>query len=125
MNGSTFDPAAAGVGSHTITYSFTDNNGCTGTNQVMVKVNDCSFLEENNAGNFEVYPNPTRGIITLKGIENLQEIKSINVLDNKGALIKKVKVNETQIDLSSFSTGIYFIEIKHQLGTGRIKVVKQ
>ena len=73
----------------------------------MVKVNDCSFLEENNAGNFEVYPNPTRGIIIPKGIENPQEIKSINVLDNKGALIKKVKVNETQIDLSLFYWNIF------------------
>jgi hypothetical protein len=46
-------------------------------------------------------------------------------LDNKGALIKKIGINEMQVDLSSFSTGIYFIEIKHQLGSGRVKVVKQ
>ena len=49
----------------------------------------------------------------------------IHLLDNKGALLRKMGNNETQVDLSSFSTGIYFIEIKHQLGTGRIKVIKQ
>ena len=33
------------------------------------------------------------------------------------ALLRKIGINETQVDLSSFSTGIYFLEIKHQLGT--------
>ena len=33
--------------------------------------------------------------------------------------------HQAQVDLSSLSTGIYFIEIKHQLGSGRIKVIKQ
>ena len=28
VSGSTFDPAAAGVGTHTITYTYTDGNGC-------------------------------------------------------------------------------------------------
>ena len=34
VSGSQFDPELAGIGTHSITYSFTDNNGCT---------NDCSF----------------------------------------------------------------------------------
>ena len=33
-----FDPAAAGVGVHTITYDFTDTNGCTGSASDMVEV---------------------------------------------------------------------------------------
>ncbi len=39
VTGSTFDPAAAGVGTHTITYTFTDGNGCIGsdTKDIVVK----------------------------------------------------------------------------------------
>lgn len=73
----------------------------------------------------KLFPNPTSDIITLKGINSLTDVSYIHLLDNKGALLKKIGINETQVDLSSFSTGIYFIEIKHQLGSGRIKVIKQ
>ncbi|MFT5265348.1 MAG: hypothetical protein ACI8YQ_004101, partial [Polaribacter sp.] len=40
VNGFTysFDPAAAGVGVHTLSYQFTDGNGCTGTGTDMVEV---------------------------------------------------------------------------------------
>ncbi len=34
----TFDPAAAGVGTHTITYDYTDTNGCTGSSTDDVEV---------------------------------------------------------------------------------------
>lgn len=36
--GTSFDPFKAGVGIHTITYSYTDANGCTGTTSVNVEV---------------------------------------------------------------------------------------
>ncbi len=31
VSGSTFDPSIAGLGTHTVTYTYTDDNGCTGT----------------------------------------------------------------------------------------------
>ena len=90
---------------------------------------ECSSLSISNdvigKNKIFVYPNPTSDNITLKGISSLTDVSYIHLLDNKGALLRKMGNNETQVDLSSFSTGIYFIEIKHQLGTGRIKVIKQ
>ena len=84
------------------------------------------FIENSIYGKpANAYPNPTSDIITVKGINSLTDISCIHLLDNKGALLRKIGINETQVDLSSFSTGIYFLEIKHQLGTGRVKVIKQ
>ena len=98
-------------------------NGCTDTSSCVL-INSVQITSNfNNV--VSVYPNPSSDIITLKGINSLTEVSHIHLLDNKGALLKKIGINETKVDLSSFSTGIYFIEIKHQLGTGRIKVVKQ
>ncbi|MGD1890576.1 MAG: fibronectin type III domain-containing protein, partial [Cyclobacteriaceae bacterium] len=37
-----FDPGAAGDGTHTITFSFTDGNGCTNQTSQQVVVNDCT-----------------------------------------------------------------------------------
>lgn len=39
MSGSTFNPATAGVGGHSITYSYTDGNGCSDIATQMVTVN--------------------------------------------------------------------------------------
>lgn len=39
ISGSTFDPAVAGVGTHTITYSYTDGNSCSNTATATVTVN--------------------------------------------------------------------------------------
>ena len=98
-------------------------NGCVDTS-ACVTINTME-INENNLKDVEVYPNPTSDIITIKGLNSLSDVSYIHLLDNKGALVKKVSINESQIDLSSFSTGIYFIEIKHRDGTGRIKVIKQ
>ncbi len=40
ITGNTFDPNAAGVGSHTITYSLTNGNGCSSTTSQIVDVDD-------------------------------------------------------------------------------------
>lgn len=39
ISGSQFDPAVAGAGTHTITYSYTDGNGCTNSSSQTVVVN--------------------------------------------------------------------------------------
>ncbi|HRT54456.1 MAG TPA: hypothetical protein P5291_10260, partial [Flavobacteriales bacterium] len=39
VSGNSFDPAVAGLGSHTITYSYTDGNGCSNTCTCTITVN--------------------------------------------------------------------------------------
>ena len=100
----------------------------------LVSVELLSTLTNNPLGSFEntidvkplnIYPNPASDIITIKGINSLNHVSNIHLLDNKGALLKKIGINENQVDLSSFSAGIYFIQIKHQNGIEKIKVFKQ
>lgn len=38
VSGSSFDPSMAGIGSHTISYNYTDGNGCTGTGFTVINV---------------------------------------------------------------------------------------
>ena len=106
------------------TVIYTNVFGCDSIEYLDIIINHTG-IGENILKDLEVYPNPTSDIITLKGINSLKDVSYIHLLDNKGALLRKIGINETQIDLSSLSTGIYFIEIKHQLGTGRVKVIKQ
>jgi len=60
---------------------------------------------------FKIYPNPANNFIDIE-----TELKnySISVFDNMGKLILKEKSNQnnTRIDLSPFSNGIYFIQLQ-------------
>ncbi len=47
---SSFDPAEAGIGTHTITYSYTDGNSCENTATVDIVVNDLPTVTFNQVG---------------------------------------------------------------------------
>ncbi|MAO02812.1 MAG: hypothetical protein CMD05_07845, partial [Flavobacteriales bacterium] len=87
--------------------------------------NPLSFTENNiNEKSLNIFPNPTSNIVTLNGIKSLNDVSYIHLFDNKGTLLKNIGINDTQVDLTSFTAGIYFIKIKHQLGSVRYKVIK-
>lgn len=58
VNGDEFVPANAGVGTHEITYEYTDGNGCDASTTVEVSVEVCDFVEEWQSW-VEAYPVPT------------------------------------------------------------------
>ena len=61
-----------------------------------------------------LYPNPTHGVVTVV----LPKDTDFNVFNAHGAELQNVKISETQVDLSEYSSGIYFI--KSNFGTFRI-----
>jgi hypothetical protein len=77
ITGSDFDPNAAGVGTHTITYSITDGNGCINSSSQIVEVDDqypdAIFTGLNatyclNDGLISLTPNEAGGIFSGTGI---------------------------------------------------------
>ncbi|PWH86468.1 PKD domain-containing protein [Brumimicrobium oceani] len=68
MSGADFDPAVAGLGTHTITYTFTDGNGCTGSSTVDIEVN--TDLDFTLASTNPTACGGTDGSITISGLEN-------------------------------------------------------
>jgi len=52
VTGTTFDPAAAGVGTHTITYSYTNAQGCAGTATSTINVTASPSVSLTSPGNF-------------------------------------------------------------------------
>ncbi|MEZ4801017.1 MAG: T9SS type A sorting domain-containing protein [Flavobacteriales bacterium] len=59
-----------------------------------------------------IFPNPTNGKFFIS-LDQVQGIKSFKVFDLSGQLIKGGTVNAPlqSVDISSFSSGIYFIQI--------------
>lgn len=82
MTGDVFDPAAAGIGTHTITYTFTDGNGCTGSSTVDIEVN--TNLDFTLASTNPTICGGTDGSFTIGGLEN-STIYSVSY-DNGGTV---------------------------------------
>lgn len=83
-----------------------------------------SINEFFNANNFEIFPNPSNGIIKTQHSTAVAQIELLNPL---GIVVKKLSVENatlTSLDLSSFAKGLYVIQFidnrKNILSTKKI-----
>jgi PKD repeat protein len=81
---------------------------------------DGASVAENSMG-ISLFPNPTTGLLN---INSSVEIIQIRVKDALGRIIL-VENNIQVIDLSSFESGIYFIEVDSEDGIRKFKILKQ
>jgi len=112
------------IGVHTISFESTDFEGNTGTCSF-----DITIEEELNTSNFDfinglsIYPNPTSNLITVDSSNEL--LTSITIFDISGKqLYSENNINSTieTIDISSFSEGVYFIQLNTILTKKLIKI---
>lgn len=71
----------------------------------------------NNA--YNIYPNPTTGMVTVEG----ENIDYIAVYNSVGQLIKVVKTQENNVDMSACENGVYFFNVVDNAGTNSVKRV--
>ena len=122
INGNVFNPSTAGVGNHVITYTYTDNNGCSGSDFLTILVDNCVGLLPSELQNVMLYPNPNKGSFFLSG---LPESGNISVYSVEGRLISffEIKEESQSFDLSSPSPGVYRIYIRTEFGERVLKMV--
>ena len=84
--------------------------------------------QQSSEGNLVVYPNPTNGLLHFNDAEiNQNERATIKVFDVLGNVILEeqfASLSNKTIDLSSQSSGIYFVEVKTNGNCKPFKVVK-
>ncbi|NRA12352.1 MAG: T9SS type A sorting domain-containing protein, partial [Crocinitomicaceae bacterium] len=119
-----FDPSVAGNGTHTITYDYTDVNGCSASAQQDIFVDGCEDLQEITNADVIVYPNPTSTQVNVYVQGAL--INNVKVFDGAGRLI--AEYNETSekvtVDLSQVARGVYHLDIALGDQVYRSRVVK-
>lgn len=88
-----------------------DTNGCIATSYSILILID--FIGESES-ELTIYPNPTKGNLTIKSTEELTSISVLNSLGNQLIFIDNniAFEKQTSIDLSTFAKGIYFIQIE-------------
>ena len=66
VTGATFNPQAAGAGTHIISAIFTDENGCIGESSLEIIVEPCASLSDFSFYDVKLYPNPNEAYSSLK-----------------------------------------------------------
>ena len=106
-----FDPEAAGLGDHTITYTYTSDDDCENFVEENLLVDACTGINEITRDVVQIYPNPASDIVNISSDFNMV---SVSIYSFTGQLIENLKlnVNSYQINTSSFTAGVYSIKIE-------------
>ena len=73
---------------------------------------------------FSVYPNPSKFSWNIKSEQTMKSVKVFNVL-GKQVLSLKTESNLISIDNNSLGKGVYFAQIKSDLGVSSLKLIKE
>lgn len=123
VTGTNFDPSVAGVGIHTITYMFTDGNGCSNSAMDDIQVDDCSGITENEENLFQVYPNPSTGIFIVSS-EYVNGTITIRDAIGKVVYSNGFTTNKVSIDLTAVARGVYYITLSAEEGNMVQRIVR-
>ncbi|MDG1333776.1 MAG: T9SS type A sorting domain-containing protein, partial [Crocinitomicaceae bacterium] len=121
VSGGVFFPSTAGIGSHVITYTYTDGNGCTGTTTVMAIVDQCSnSLNEVGLVGVSLFPNPNEGIFKISGLDIGTNYE---IYDERGRLVSTgtTASEEQEVQLLDVQTGIYYLYATQNGKKGSLK----
>jgi hypothetical protein len=107
-----FYPAAAGVGSSIVTYTYVDVNDCSASAQTTIAVNDCAGIDEKELSSFTLFPNPNNG--QFKVLSSGVAMEHIIIYDAQGKMVFNEAYSgifSLEFDLNAYSNGVYYIEI--------------
>ncbi|MBK5284328.1 MAG: T9SS type A sorting domain-containing protein, partial [Bacteroidia bacterium] len=115
VTGNNFNAAFAGAGTHSVSYRYTDSNGCTDTITVSVFVDLCTGVESlnNEVSITDIFPNPVTNELTI--VSSQVGIEIVNVYDVLGEKVLHRTLNgenKVVIDVGAFAAGVYFIAVK-------------
>lgn len=86
------------------------SNGCYATNYLAVDIFSLGINTQKS--DFKLFPNPTSGMINIESKLHLNGLVA-EIYDTKGVLLKNIVLeNNSEISISEFENGIYFVKIQ-------------
>lgn len=114
-------------------YNFTDRQPLAGTNLYRIKIIDINgevkysnILKVNlsGKGNFEIYPNPAKDVVTINGIKANQVVKLVNAEGRE--LVQKISTGQSiTLDVSKYPAGMYLVLYFDGEKMQQQKIIKQ
>jgi len=128
-----FYPDMAGVGTHTLSYTYQDVNGCENVAEQEVMVDACTGVGELTGKQaLKIYPNPVIGRSTIE-FYNAEDVEvNISIYNSIGMLVKEfnpetgVGVHQIAVNTQDFENGIYFVKFSagDETMTQKMTIVK-
>lgn len=81
-------------------------------------------LDDYQVSLITIYPNPAKNIVSFEKIENLKEITLVDITGKRLENYSIDYLNNT-INVSSLTTGVYFIRFKTDTGILSKKIIKE
>jgi hypothetical protein len=114
-----FDPSLAGVGFHSVTYTYTDLNGCINSASSNIEVSNCLGVDQFNLSglSMKIYPNPASSDFNLEISTPEKEEVEIMVYNPNGKLVFSDKlslesgINKLALNSSQYARGIYLVNM--------------
>ncbi len=124
VSGMSFDPIAAGAGTHTLTYTVYNNDSCESSTSGTIYVDNCLGISSSTDKTAAVvYPNPTSGKFVLETSGD----GVVEIYNSKGQIVltKDVVAGKNVLSLENYADGVYLMKIT-QDGTVRFaRMVKE
>ncbi|MGL5888333.1 MAG: T9SS type A sorting domain-containing protein, partial [Bacteroidia bacterium] len=130
VSGNQFSPGTAGIGSHTVIYTFTDAAGCTNTASTNVVINACVGIGENPAfASVSYLPNPATDVLMIRWDNGSVNVNTIEVYDVNGRLVLTQTTgnnSQVQLNIAELPAGNYTLSlISSNSGKSNYTFVKQ
>lgn len=115
VSGNTLTPSTAGTGTHAITYTYTDANGCFNSATDTVVISACVGISESGAQSFTMFPNPATDNFVFSATEQ----GTMEMFDANGKRVYAATITsaQTEVNVSEFATGTYLVRFTGDSGT--------
>ena len=128
-----FDPSITGIGTHTLTYTFSVNGGCPKTDTITLVVENCTSINELKKSStlLDIFPNPIDNATTISfelSERTEMEITISNLNGKFFTIIKKGIFNKGKHKFDwrkpiSFPSGVYTLNLSTPKSLNYKKVV--
>ncbi|NQV54083.1 MAG: T9SS type A sorting domain-containing protein [Flavobacteriales bacterium] len=105
-----------------------DGNGCSSAATVLVVEDACVGIQENTfEAGLSLFPNPTQGELNVILGSGRKGNTALRVLTSDGRVVLQHTFNadQTSLNLSDLSKGIYFIQVEQEGGTATQQIIVQ
>jgi hypothetical protein len=115
------DGSIVSIGTHEYWVEVENEFSCTARDTIKVSINNWGNINNNNFA-FNVYPNPSNGIINIEAIG-----ATVRIYDLNGRLIREEILNDkiSNIDLTDQGKGIYMMSIYNDNKISNMRIVIQ
>jgi len=110
-------PEVAGIGAHTLTYTYQDDNGCENFAQQLVTIDEYVGINENSKGKVNVLPNPGNGRFFIYAPNQFLGHITATVFNSSGIIIFTKEFAEyegsskIEINCQGNPAGVYYLHL--------------